>query len=227
VKLVARSRVLSTITLAATLVMLGAAAINTLDIFFALHNLHVEPKLYGLLSTTMGVGLLVGAILAGTLAERVGLVRLFSLSVLIAGSILIAYSRMTSFVPALILIFFIGICQAALNTAVLPLFLRVTPREFVGRVATLTSSLVALAQLVGTILTGYLAGQALVGFRQVALGMTFGPFDLIIGAGGVIVVLGALYGIARLGFKDPTPSPSTTQPVEPDLISESAYVQPA
>jgi MFS family permease len=207
--------------------MLGAAAINTLDIFFALRNLHVEPKFYGLLSTTMGVGLLVGAILAGTLAERIGLVRLYNLSLLAAGALLIAYSRMTSFIPALILIFIIGICQAALNTAVLPLFLRVTPREFVGRVATLVSSVTALAQLIGTIVTGYLAGQILANFHQVALGMTLGPFDLVIGAGGVIVVLGALYAVARLGFKDPAPNATGPQPVEPDLAPEPAEVQPA
>jgi MFS family permease len=227
VKLAAGNRVLSTTILAATVVMLGAATINTLDIFFALHNLHVTPKLYGLLSTTMGVGLLVGAILAGTLAERVGLVRLFTLSLLVAGVLLIAYSRMTSFVPALILICLIGICQAALNTAVLPLFLRVTPREFVGRVSTIVSSVTAMAQLIGTILTGYLAGQTLASFRQVALGMHFGPFDIIIGSGGVIVVLGALFAIIRLGFKDPTPSPGEPQPVEPEPVRRPAEVQPA
>jgi MFS family permease len=217
--LAARNKLLSTLILAAGFVMLGAAAINALDIFFALHNLHAQPKLYGLLSTALGFGLLVGAILAGALAQRAGLVRIFTLSLLAEGVLMIAYSRLTSFMPGLIVICVAGIFQAMLNTVVAPLFLRVTPRELVGRVAALVNSTVAMAQLVGTILTGYLAGEALVGFHQAALGMTFGTFDVIIGGGGVIVLFGALYSLARLGFEDPAATDSTSATAAPAAIA--------
>jgi hypothetical protein len=49
-------------------------------------------------------------------------------------------------------------------------------------------------------------GTVLVNLRQSALGLTFGPFDLIIGSGGVIVTAGALYALARLGVRDPAAS---------------------
>jgi MFS family permease len=165
ITLVARNRILSTLVISVALVMLGAATINTLDIFFVLHNLHARPELYGLLSTVMGIGVLAGSILAAALAERLGLVRVFSLSLLAAGALVVAYSRMTSLAPALVLILVVGIAQAALNTVVAPLFLRVTPREYVGRVSAIVMSTVAFAQLVGTMVTGILAGQILVDFH--------------------------------------------------------------
>jgi MFS family permease len=199
IALVARNRILSTLVISVALVMLGAATINTLDIFFALHNLHAQPQLYGLLSTVMGTGVLAGSILAAALSERLGLVRVFSLSLLAAGALVVVYSRMTSLAPALVLVLVVGIAQAALNTVVAPLFLRVTPREYVGRVSAIVSSTAALAQLIGTMVTGFLAGQLLVDFHLELHGLAFGPFDTIIGGGGVIVVLGALYALLRLG----------------------------
>jgi MFS family permease len=199
IAIVARNRILSTLVISVALVMLGAAAINTLDIFFALHNLHARPQLYGLLSTAMGIGVLAGSILAAALAERLGLVRVFSLSLLAAGVLVVAYSRMTSLAPALVLTAVVGIAQAALNTVVAPLFLRVTLREYVGRVSAIVMSTAAFAQLIGTIVTGFLAGQVLVDFHLELHGLAFGPFDTIIGGGGVIVVLGALYALLRLG----------------------------
>ena len=199
IALVARNRIMSTLVISVALVMLGAAAINTLDIFFALHNLHARPQLYGLLSTAMGVGVLAGSILAATLAERLGLVRVFSLSLLAAGALVVAYSRMTSLAPAVVLIVVVGIAQATLNTVVAPLFLRVTPREYVGRVSAIVTSTAAFAQLIGTMVTGFLAGQILVDFHLELHGVVFGPFDTIIGGGGVIVALGALYALLRLG----------------------------
>jgi MFS family permease len=199
ITLVARNRILSTLVISVALVMLGAATINTLDIFFALHNLHAQPQLYGLLSTAMGIGVLAGSILAASLSERLGLVRVFSLSLLAAGALVVAYSRMTSLAPALMLVLVVGIAQATLNTVVAPLMLRVTPRQFVGRVSAIVMSTAALAQLVGTIVTGFLAGQILEDFHLELHGLEFGPFDTIIGAGGVIVVLGAFYALLRLG----------------------------
>jgi MFS family permease len=203
--LTARNKYLSALVVAVAVVSLGAATINALDIFFAIHNLHVQPQWYGLLSSALGVGMLGGALLAGALAQRAGLVRVFNLSLLTTGALLIVYSRLTSFAPALAVIFIAGVVQSMLNTVAAPLLLRVTPRQYVGRVASIVNSSVALMQVIGTILTGYLAGTVLVSLRQSALGFTFGPFDLIIGAGGVLVALGGLYGLARLGVRDPDP----------------------
>ena len=109
---------------------------------------------------------------------------------------------MSSLVPALPIIFLVGVAQALVNGVVAPLFLSVTPREYVGRIAAIVTSTVALAELIGTIVTGYLASVLLVGFNVNILGLQFGPFDTIIGTGGVFVIIGALYGLVRLGSRE-------------------------
>ena len=60
--------------------MLGASALNALDIFFVLRNLHAPVNLYGFLETAQGAGAIAGAVLAGMLAQRLGLVRVFTSS---------------------------------------------------------------------------------------------------------------------------------------------------
>jgi hypothetical protein len=54
------------------IVMLGAGALNALDIFFVIHNLNASPNLYGFLNAGMGIGVLAGAILAGMLRAGSG-----------------------------------------------------------------------------------------------------------------------------------------------------------
>jgi MFS family permease len=224
--LTARNKYLSALVIAVAVVSLGAATINALDIFFAIHNLQVQPQWYGLLSSALGVGMLGGSLAAGALAQRVGLVRVFNLSLLATGALIVVYSRLTSFVPALVVILIAGVVQAMLNTVAAPLLLRVTPRQYVGRVASIVNSSVALSQVIGTILTGYLAGTVLVNLRQSARGFTFGPYDLLIGGGGVIVALGGLYALARLGVRDPV-APADDEQTAIAALADAPETTPA
>lgn len=216
-----RNKFIATLVVTAGVIMFGAAAINTLDIFFALQNLHVAAQYYGLLYSAMGVGMIIGAILASILAQRLGLVRTLNLSLLGVGIAILLYSRMSSFAPALVVIFFAGFFQTALNAVVGPLFLRVTPRTMVGRVFGILNPVIAMMQILGTIVAGYLASTLGPNFHATLLGFQFGQIDTIFTGGAIISLIGTLYSLARLGFRDPPATPEVPMPVpetEPMLV---------
>lgn len=196
----ARSRVLVVLVVAACLVMLGGGALNALDVFFVTGKeyLNQSPELYGFVGGVMGCGVLLGAVLAGSLATKVGLVRMVWGSLLLMGVVVIVWSRMTLFVPALVVLFLGGIVEAAVNVAVGPLLLAVTPRELVGRIVAITQPTVTLASLVAIALSGYLASTVLAGFQASYFGMRFHAVDSIFLVAGVLAVLGGLYAMIAL-----------------------------
>lgn len=200
-----RNRTISALVTSITIVMFGASALNALDIFFALNDLHVAPALYGFLSASMGIGAILGSILAAGLAQRTGLVRMLGGSMVILSALILAYTRMTSFIPALVIIGIGGIFQAALNVAAGPLIMRVTPRAFMGRVAATINPAAAMASMLGTVVAGYLAGSVLPNFHAQILGQNLDTFNTILGGGAVLTLLGAFYTVWRLGFRDPAP----------------------
>jgi MFS family permease len=120
--------------IASVLTVLGAEAINTLDIFFVTSNLHTAPQLYGLLSTAYGAGLIVGSMLGGLAIQRLGLARTFWLSLIAIGVLFFLYARQNSFLPACILLLLSGVPSATVNVAVMPLILHAAPKELIGRV---------------------------------------------------------------------------------------------
>jgi MFS family permease len=200
-----RNRVLSTQIITVCLIMFGASAINALDIFFIQNNLHAPVELFGFLSTAQGIGAIAGAIVAGMLAQRVGLVRTINLSLLAAGLGLLVYSRLTNFALAVIAIVLVGFFATTLNVAIGPLLMRVTPRNYLGRVMATINPLSAIAQVLGTIIAGYLASDVLLNLHVETLGMTFGPIDTLFTAGALLILLGTIYAFLRLGFTDPEP----------------------
>ena len=176
---------------------------NALDIFFVLNNLHAPVNLFGFLETAQGAGAILGAILAGMLAQRLGLERVLTGSPLIVGVSVLIYSRLTSFVPAFIIIICAGVFLAALNVSVGPLLLRVTPRAYVGRVVATLNPTSAMMQVLGIVLAGYLASTVLLHLHVQLLGMTFGPIDTVFTGGAVLILIAGIYALLRLGFTDP------------------------
>ncbi|HEY7092959.1 MAG TPA: MFS transporter, partial [Ktedonobacterales bacterium] len=193
-----RSQVTTTILIAGMIVLFGAGAINALDIFFATQNLRASIPEYGVLSGAAGVGLLLGSIVAAIFAGRIGYGRVVWLSLIALGTLMLVYARMTSLWPAVALSVLIGVPNAALNVAISPLLLLVTPRALVGRMVAILTPAINVASLAGMALSGYLASVTLVDFRQEALGFTFGPVDTIFMAGGLIALLGGVYCALRL-----------------------------
>jgi MFS family permease len=193
-----RSQVSKTILIAGVIVLFGAGAINALDIFFATHNLHASIPEYGVLSGAGGVGLLLGSVLAAIFAARIGYGRVVWLSLIAMGALMVGYARLTSLWPAVAVVALIGVPNAALNVAVTPLMLLVTPRALVGRVVAILTPVINVANLAGMALAGYLASVTLVDFHAEALGFTFGPIDTIFMAGGLIALLGGVYCAVKL-----------------------------
>lgn len=206
-----RSRILVVITLSATIVMLGGGALNTLDFFFVTGNLHASASYFGVLQGVMGVGMILGAIIAGAFAQKIGLTRTLWLSLLGIALLITAYARSTDIWVAIAIMGVAGIPQAALNVAVGPLMLQSTPREMVGRVSSIINPTITISTLVGAALGGYLDSTVLHGFSATLLGIHFGPVDTIFTAAGLIALVGALFAAFGLwGVKPRASAPEST-----------------
>jgi MFS family permease len=198
---------ISTLLITVAIVMFGASALNALDIFFALDNLHTPANLYGLLATALGIGSLLGAILTGKIVAKIGLIKIFVISLLLTGIGILIYSRMSMFVPGLLILMTFGIFQTSMNVTVSPLIMLVTPQAYMGRISAILNPIVGLVGLLGTAVAGYLASNILQNFHMTALGINFGTFDTIFTGSGILIIIGAIYALSHLGFTDPAPQP--------------------
>ena len=147
----------------------------------------------------LGVGLAIGSILGGATARSVGLTRIFWISVLLTGVCAIALSRQTSLVPGLVCGFLLGVPNGAMNVALMPLVLRVTPKAMVGRVMTVLEPAMTAAQVASVAVFGTLASTIFSGFHASVLGVAFDTYDLLILIPGVLCVLAG--GIAFVGLR--------------------------
>ncbi len=213
------NRVLVTLLIAILITGLGAGALNALDVFFFTNNLHTPALYYGFASAAYAAGALIGAVIGGLFARRLGLTRLVWLSLILLGIGLGVYSRLTSFGPAIPVLFLAGVPQATLNIAVGPIFMRVTPRHLLGRAVAIVQPALTITILISTALAGLLASNVLRGFSQSIGGVTFGPLDTIFGAAALIVLLGGLYAMVNLRGVS-LPSANAPAPESPDLASD-------
>ena len=198
IRFYAGNRVLMTILISVTLVMAGAGALNALGIFFVTHNLHTPVSFFGFLSSVLGAGAVVGAVLASAFAQRLGLKRTFWLSLLAAGVLVLVYARLTNLVPAMVVLFLLGLVTTAVDVAAGPLVLDVTPRELVGRVAALLNPALTLVTMLSVAAAGYLYSTVLQSFHATLVGITFGPIDTIFTVTGILVFVGGLYAMVNL-----------------------------
>jgi MFS family permease len=202
------NRVLTTVLIAGVIAMLGAGALNSLDVFFAFRNLHASPQLYGILTACFGVGTIAGSILATVYVQRFGPARLIGVGLLFAGVGMLVYSRLTSFLPACILLGLVGVPAAGINVAIMPLILQTTPREMLGRVNAVLMPIISLASIGSIVAAGILVSTWLSGFHADALGLTFGPVDTIFVATGILWLLAGGYAIVSLRAVDRSSTPA-------------------
>jgi MFS family permease len=170
----------------------------------------------------MGIGMILGAILAGAFAQKIGLTRTLWLSLLGMALLITGYARSTDIWVAIILIGVAGIPQAALNVAAGPLLLQSTPREMVGRVSSILNPTITISTLVGAALGGYLDSTVMRDFSATLLG--------IFTAAGLIALVGALFAAFSLwGVKShasaPEPAGVEAAPVEVSLTPLAAETE--
>lgn len=189
--------VLRTLAFSEFLMMLGIGSFIALIVFFISHNLHVSSSLLGILLAFFGGGAIVGAIVFSVFMKRLGIERVYALSILLSGIVFVVFSRLTDFSLALGVVFFLGILQSALNIAASPLVLQAAPNDMVGRVAAILTPLNTLGTMIATALAGYLASTVLVNFHKQVLGISFGPLDTIFaGAGIILFITGILVSLS-------------------------------
>ena len=188
-----RNVVVRTLLVSLFIVMLGGGALNALDVFFVINNLGTSANLYGFVGAAMGVGVLVGALLAGSLAGRIGLNRMYWMSLVSFGVFLLVYARLTSFIAALILLFVVGFPQAAVNVAAAPILMGATPRELLGRVFSLVQPISATASILSTAVAGFLATSVLANLHAHVGPVRIGTYDTIFSVAGLLILAGGVY----------------------------------
>ena len=192
-----KTSVLRTLAVLLFLTMLSAGLLSVLDIFFVTQNLHTPPSFYGFLDTSLGVGAITGAILASMYVQRIGVARTLWLSVTTLGLFVLMYARLTSFLPAIGLLFFAGIPFSALDVAAGPLLLYATPKHLVARISALFAPITTVATLLGSLVAGYLDVQ-FQHFHITLFALSFGPVDTIFTLAGLLLFAGGIYAMVSL-----------------------------
>ncbi len=190
--------VIRTLLIVYTLVLFGSGAINALLVFFLSQTLHAPREAIGVFPVVIGAGLVLGSIIGGGLARRVGLTRIFWVSVILIGIFAIALSRQASLAPGLIFGFVLGVPNGIMNVALMPMVLRVTPREMVGRVMTVLEPTMMVAQIASVAVFGTLASTVFSHFHASVLGLAFGTYDTLVLIPGILCLLAGAIAFASL-----------------------------
>ena len=194
----ARNPVVRVVTLSLCVAMLGAGAVHALEFYFVTENLHAAPAFYGLLGPAFGGGSIVGALLAGHVAPRMGVTHTFALSMLGVGLALVVLALQTNLVPALCIYVLFGVVNSGANVALLPLLLGATPRTLAGRVNALFFTAISAVSLVSSAVAGYLDSTVLRGVHIGLLGHVFGPVDTLLTTSGACICIGGAYAWTQL-----------------------------
>jgi MFS family permease len=221
------SRILVTIAIAGCLTTFGAGALNALDVFFVTGKEYLgqSPSLYGFVGAVSGAGILVGSVLGGLYAQRIGLTRVLWLSLFFCGLGIIVFSRMTVLLPALLILLLVGILSAQVDLTIGPLMLNATPRELIGRVQSVLVPLVRLASFIAIAVAGYLDSTLLRNFAATLFGLHFHAVDTIFLVSGVLIALGGVYALVAL--RGPAGAPSQPgDPAQPPVPVEAARATP-
>ncbi len=218
-----RNRFLVALAAVAVLAQLGTGPINTLDIYFVRENLHSNQNLLGFLATAMGVGAIVGGLMAGWIVKKINARNTTWLGVLLSGLFMIVLARQTNFGAALVVIFLMFIPITFLNTALMPQLLAVTPKEFLGRMNAVLGPLVQMSSTLSIVLSSVLASTLLLNFHPTVAGLRLGRVDTLYTVGALIIVAAGVYAYFRLppnslsapGADEATPViPAPSNPME-------------
>lgn len=121
--------------IAAAISALGFSALEALFLFFVTDNLHVAAGQFGYFPAALGLGAVVGAAGMSIVANKLSMTWVVRFSLLLSGVCFLFFARQSTLIPTLLLVCCLGLLQSALNVAVTPLILRVTPPSLIGRVA--------------------------------------------------------------------------------------------
>jgi MFS family permease len=176
----------------AVIVTVPVGAMNTLDVFFTEENLHAAITSYGFLGAALGAGTILGSLLAGRITKRLGVTVAFNGCLLAGGVVLLAYTRAGSLIAGVIAIFVFGALLGVVNANFGPLLMAAIPRQLMARVLSVFTPVQQASQIAGALVSGWLA-TALVGMSVEAGPVTLHRLDTILGAGALLLIVGAIY----------------------------------
>ena len=191
-RMLVRNRVIFGILLCAMVCQIGVGALNTLDIFFVTGNLHVAAKNFGYMAVGMGIGLILGSLVAPRVVRKLGPATTTTYAMLAAGVIYAIYARQTTFAAGLAVLLLFEVPVAVVGTAMEPILLAAVPRAFYARVMSAFGTLNQGTLLLSMALSGWIASSSLRGFHGKALGVHVGPIDTILTLAALTIVLGGV-----------------------------------
>jgi MFS family permease len=206
------SRVLLALCAGVVTATLGTGALNTLQVFFLRDNLHAPASWLGTLYAAAGAGAVVGALLAGWIARRIGAARVLWVCMVLGGLLLLAYSRITWFPVAVATVGCVGAMFGAINAAAPPLLLAKIPHHLMGWVMSVFNPLQQTANIVSMAAAGFLAGTFLRNMHMEVAGVTFGPIDAIFGVSALLIItaglgmMSQLHGADAQVYREPLPA---------------------
>ena len=144
-------------------VLAMAAGLFTIGCFgpliaiFVRDTLHANARIFGLVSGTTGVGLLVGTQSARRLSQRAASDTLVLSGLAGIGAGVLVLGAVPHMIATLVATFVIGFAFAAIMVPAQTLIQRETPHDMLGRVGSTNASIVVLGQVLGLVLSGILA----------------------------------------------------------------------
>jgi MFS family permease len=139
-----------------------------LNLFFAMKNVNLPvfadtvsggAAMFGIMVTTMGIGSLIGAILADKIGSLLKFGHLLSLSFLLCGFFWLIMLFTAPYLKGIALIFLLlsEMMIGLINVLYTTLFQQLPPENMIARVNTVNFSLISLAMPIGSLLGGFLA----------------------------------------------------------------------
>ena len=161
-----------------TLVYMGIGTISVLGIVIADKVLGTGAGGYGMMMSSMGVGMLVGAILTGKFGKRFQRIKLASTGAILAGCSITALPFVSSLYVAFGVNFLLGMGMVASQTTAYTIF-QSAPEALRGRVMGAAQSLMGAASFLAMGLAGFVAEW-------------FGILPVLIGIGCLVIAAGLL-----------------------------------
>ncbi len=193
-----RSRILVGVISSVCLYMLGVGSIEALNLFFVTDVLHSQARWLGTLEAAVGVGGVVGALVAGSVTRRLGDARVYAYGIIATAALTLIYSRSGTLVFAIAVLALSGISLACVNVALGPLVLSATPANMLGRINSVLNPLLYLSSVLSSAIAGFLASTVLRGFHAEILGMRFTPVDTIFAVASVLMLLAGVVAARAL-----------------------------
>lgn len=201
-RLIVATRVLLVAVGMALIAMLGAGAIEALGVIFVSQRLQVSTSLYGPLTATGGIGILVGAVLAGLLTKKITSKAMLAGSVFLLGLGFVIYGFQTWYVAAFLVYFLLSVPNGGVEVGFAPMMMNAVPHTMIGRVQAVMETVMFGTSLVSIVLAG-LAGQ-------------FVSVWIIFVVSGILMALAGLFGWFAL------PKGTTSQENKTPTVSDEA-----